>query len=67
MVYAIINPVFSNTHCNLEIASNASHVLSDNSDSEVSNGEETELIDFDEGLEADESTSNYHFRLYRKK
>ena len=53
--YTIINPVFSDTSGNLEIASKAMHVLSDDSDSQVSNNEDTESGDIDEGLYADES------------
>ena len=56
--YTIINPVFSDTNGDLKFASEAMHVLSDNSDSEVSNNEDTEsvdIIDIDEGQDADES------------
>ena len=56
--YTIIYPVFSDTNGDLKIASKAMHVLSDNSDSEVSNNEDTEsvdIIDIDEGQDADES------------
>ncbi|CAB4032015.1 Hypothetical predicted protein [Paramuricea clavata] len=53
--YTIINAVFSDTHGNLEIASKARDVLSDDSESDVSNSEDTELVDIEEGWEADHS------------
>ena len=53
--YTIINPVFSDTNGNLQVASKAMDVLSDDSDSEISNNEDTESADIDEGQDADES------------
>ena len=47
--------MFSDTNGNLEIASKAVHVLSDDSDSQVSNNKDTKSGDIDERLDADES------------
>jgi hypothetical protein len=56
--YTIINAVFSDTHGNLEIASKARDVLSDDSESDVSNSEDTELADIEQGWEADHSDAS---------
>lgn len=54
--YTILNPVFSDTHGNLEVASKVSDVLSDDSDdSEVANSiDRDQLEDIDDDQEVDE-------------